>query len=234
MRKMMRLNQNQIGDTALYQGNVTDDLYIFDDLFDSTFINSYYKTVRNDIKWQYNRLSYDDLGDRVWPDKVYDELGLQDVSCYAYYYYKNYDVNPATQEQETGPDVGYSDVGMQKRFAPNYVYFKLLEALDVGEDAVFLRSQVINSQARGMHSYPHIDSQNDNVWTAVYFVNNYWEDWYGGELCLYNRDAKLIEKITPKPGRIVLFKSMIPHCGNAPSDDYLDSRYTLAQVFWYK
>ena len=234
MRKMMRLNQNEIGDNAPYQGNVEDDCYVVDGLFDDTFIHNFYEHIRNNINWQYNRLSYNKSTDRIWQDRVYDELGLQDVACYVHSFFKDYSVNPKTKTWEEGEHNERYDGGIEKRFACNYIYSRVLEHFNISEDSVFLRSQVVNSQARGMHSYPHTDSQNDNVWTLIYFANDYWEDWYGGNLDLYDRDAKLIKSITPKPGRIALFKSIIPHCGNAPSDDYLDSRYTLAQVFWYK
>ncbi len=75
---------------------------------------------------------------------------------------------------------------------------------------------------------PHRDSNAARDVTALLFVNDTWERIWGGETIFYNDAGDAVHAVSPKPGRLVLFRSRIEHRGTPPSRLCLRSRLTLA------
>ncbi|WP_133136857.1 2OG-Fe(II) oxygenase [Legionella rowbothamii] len=60
----------------------------------------------------------------------------------------------------------------------------------------------------------HIDqfaAQKTRKVSFVYYLNENWQDEYGGQLNLYNTNHQLLEKVTPKGNRLICFNSELPH-----------------------
>ncbi|KTD22101.1 2OG-Fe(II) oxygenase [Legionella lansingensis] len=60
----------------------------------------------------------------------------------------------------------------------------------------------------------HIDqftSTNDRRISCVYYLNETWEEAYGGELKLYDKNENLLSSILPVGNRFICFQSDLPH-----------------------
>ncbi len=237
-----RMNRNLIGDNSKYQGNPKEDVKVIDGLFDEVFITTFYSQLRYHTEFLYSRLSNEESYERIWPDKIFDDFGYLDVPCYSKGYYKDTRHKPGTElheEEITGEHLLSNISGThacettQARFPATYIFKQFIYKEDISESDIVLQSQVVNAQTRGQDSFPHIDGETPNVYTLIYYANNHWEKDWGGETTFYDRDAKLCHSVYPKPGRLILFPSTMPHRGAPPNDTYLDARYTLASVFWF-
>lgn len=47
--------------------------------------------------------------------------------------------------------------------------------------------------------------------SCVYYLNNHWQEQFGGELKLYNQDDQLIKTMFPKGNQFICFDSELPH-----------------------
>ncbi len=66
-------------------------------------------------------------------------------------------------------------------------------------------------------------------WTSLIFVNDRWEQDWGGELLVYSEDPlSPALAIRPEPGRAVIFDGCLTHRGGVPSKHCLEPRITLA------
>jgi len=85
-------------------------------------------------------------------------------------------------------------------------------------------------------SFPRKDT--NDTWTILYYVNPIWELEWEGQTNFYtgskntntdieNETVNIIKSIYPKPGRIVLFHSTIPHAETAPSRIFPGLKTTL-------
>jgi hypothetical protein len=82
---------------------------------------------------------------------------------------------------------------------------------------VFEKMQV-NYTPPGEYRIIHVDSTKPHDLTCLYFANEKWDVEWGGELLLYNRaKTEVLHAVTPKPGRMVIFESCIPHRGGTQS-----------------
>jgi hypothetical protein len=114
------------------------------------------------------------------------------------------------------------------------VYLKRLVETTVGlggmSDQLALRRAQVNATLFGEMQYIHSDKDVDR--TAIYFANPEWHPDWMGELLLYDEaETEVIEAISPKPGRIVFFDSLIRHRGGVPSRICPVPRVTIALKF---
>jgi SM-20-related protein len=75
---------------------------------------------------------------------------------------------------------------------------------------------------------PHRDARVAGDVTALLYVNETWDRAWGGETILYNDAGDAVHAVSPRPGRLLLFRSVIEHRGSAPSRLCLQPRLTLA------
>jgi SM-20-related protein len=77
----------------------------------------------------------------------------------------------------------------------------------------------------------HLDAfknSKNRLVTTVYYLNEEWSESDGGKLLLYDKDHKLIQKVTPKHNRLVVFMSEeFPHAVEVAKKD----RYSIAGWF---
>lgn len=86
-----------------------------------------------------------------------------------------------------------------------------------------------NFNLHGDFQFAHEDGEG---WTALFFVNDKWEEDWGGEFTLYIDDElDFGYSISPKPGRMVIFDGMITHRGGVPSKLCYEPRISLAIKF---
>jgi putative sterol carrier protein len=82
-----------------------------------------------------------------------------------------------------------------------------------------------------MLSIHHDCADGENDITALWFVCDEWEHDWRGELLLFDEQYDAQLAITPKPGRLCLFRGRLPHTGTAPSRLCYKPRLTLVCKF---
>ncbi|HTY69442.1 MAG TPA: 2OG-Fe(II) oxygenase [Alphaproteobacteria bacterium] len=75
-----------------------------------------------------------------------------------------------------------------------------------------------NGQTYGQSGEIHTDTNEPGRKTVVFYCNRVWQPNWHGETLFYTPDhGDVIRAVLPKPGRIVIFDSDIPHAGRDPS-----------------
>lgn len=100
-----------------------------------------------------------------------------------------------------------------------------------GEDLTPYRTYV-NLTVNGDVTFPHRDcdpGQSDV--TALYYVNPAWETAWGGETIFFNDFGDSVFAVTPRPGRLALFRGAIEHRTGVPTRVCFASRYSLARKY---
>ena len=92
------------------------------------------------------------------------------------------------------------------------------------------RQQQINFNSFGEAQYIHKDE--GFAMTAVYFANPQWHpDWLGETLFYEDDGAEVRSAVTPAPGRLLIFDSLIAHRGGVPSRLCWYPRVTVASKY---
>ncbi len=90
-----------------------------------------------------------------------------------------------------------------------------------------LSSVYANGQTYGLDGDIHVDSEDDNYYTFLYYPMMYWDLNWGGETVII-RPEGITETVYPKPNTGVLFPSNWGHFGKGPSRYCTDLRVTIA------
>jgi len=87
-----------------------------------------------------------------------------------------------------------------------------------------------NAISYGDMLYAHRDARDreSRNLTALLFVATEWKREWGGETIFFNDDGDAVHAISPRPGRLVLFRSTIEHLAGAPTRACNRTRLTLA------
>ena len=89
---------------------------------------------------------------------------------------------------------------------------------------------IVNGQTLGQSGSIHQDGPfadtNYSYWTALTYLNQTWEESWGGHTGFYNQAHELITKVVPVPGMTVLYPSSMFHQAEAPLVNEL--RVTMA------
>lgn len=109
----------------------------------------------------------------------------------------------------------------------------ILKLLD---DNFFCFRRYINAFKFSDASLSHVDycPSNTTCKTALIYCNIEWDIDWGGEtifLDSFEKTSEIIKSIIPKPGRMVLFDSKIPHLARVPNVLYPGYRYSLVYNF---
>jgi len=95
-------------------------------------------------------------------------------------------------------------------------------------DIQLLRSYI---NVYNMSSYLscHTDDHEEGSITFLYYANPSWEADWGGETVFYDsQKQEIIKSILPKPGRIAVFDSTIPHASRPSTINALQQKFTIA------
>ena len=93
---------------------------------------------------------------------------------------------------------------------------------------------IINANTYGDCTTIHTDippdkNDPDGYYTILCYANNEWDPDWAGETVLYTQERDdIIKSIYPRPGRIAVFDSRIPHASRAVSRLCTLVRYTVA------
>lgn len=64
--------------------------------------------------------------------------------------------------------------------------------------------------------------------TALWFVCESWQAEWGGEILFFDEPGDARVAVSPRPGRVCLFRGTLRHRGTAPERSCFATRYTLA------
>jgi SM-20-related protein len=93
----------------------------------------------------------------------------------------------------------------------------------------------VNAYSYGDCPTVHMDHAEEGHFTVLYYANYEWNYNWSGETVFYN-DARdeIIRAVYPKPGRIVVFDSTIPHVAREPNRICPVVRYTIAMKLYLR
>jgi len=87
----------------------------------------------------------------------------------------------------------------------------------------------VNHGVYGDVLFPHNDCAKDEKHiTVLYYANLGWHSDWGGETIFYRAGHEAELAITPRPGRIVVFRGALLHRGGAPSRICFETRLTIS------
>lgn len=69
---------------------------------------------------------------------------------------------------------------------------------------------ICNLFGHGDSSWLHEDSDRDTAWTAIVYLNDFWDLNWGGETILVENN-EILKAFAPTPGKFILFKSNLTH-----------------------
>ncbi len=78
----------------------------------------------------------------------------------------------------------------------------------------------------------HMDLESPDALTFLYYGNACWQRDWQGETVFYDAQGEAAAIVSPRPGRLVMFHSNIPHRGGAPHRNAPTFRYALS-AFYY-
>ena len=84
-----------------------------------------------------------------------------------------------------------------------------------------------NGQSHGQSGSLHIDSENEQSWTFLYYANPYWDINWGGYTIFYKNETEY-DQASFIPNTGIIFKSNILHAGLEPTKYFNYVRITVA------
>lgn len=93
---------------------------------------------------------------------------------------------------------------------------------------------MVNANSFGDCTTIHSDIPADKpdakgYYTILYYANSQWDPNWAGETVFFNDERDdIIKSVHPRPGRIAIFDSRIPHCSRPPSRSSTMVRFTIA------
>ena len=85
-----------------------------------------------------------------------------------------------------------------------------------------------NGYPAGAEGGVHLDSLEQNHFTAIYYSHSAWDPNYGGETVFFNSDrSDIVASVYPRPNRLVIFRGDVPHVARGVSRRCPELRVTL-------
>jgi hypothetical protein len=136
-----------------------------------------------------------------------------------------------TFDNNKDANIKWSSLLRESNQISDLLAFKYFNLNEIKNKRVEIIRQYINFSTPTTVDMVHVDSSTvtPNAYTLVQYGNFIWNYNWHGETVFYNFDInEILFSVMPKPGRVVLFNSNIPHSARPPSAlaDY--SRYTIA------
>lgn len=74
-----------------------------------------------------------------------------------------------------------------------------------------------------------VPRESEGFLTALYYANPTWNHNWAGETVFYNEQrSDIVKSVYPRPGRVAIFDSRIPHVARTPTRSCPHLRYTIA------
>lgn len=102
-------------------------------------------------------------------------------------------------------------------YYPEYadVYKSMFECMDYSfrEDGFNLTPErvIVNMYNHGDSSWLHTDCSQGTCWTAIIFMNEYWDKNWGGDFVMVDSEGEILHSCAPTPGKFILFNGTILH-----------------------
>ena len=90
-----------------------------------------------------------------------------------------------------------------------------------------------NGQTFGLDGEFHIDDEDENSYTFLYYPVKDWHLAWRGETVIVDEEGN-IHTIYPRPNCAIMFPSNWVHCGRSPSKHFSDLRITIAYKLKHK
>lgn len=98
-----------------------------------------------------------------------------------------------------------------------------------------LERMYVNAYSYGDCPTVHVDHSEQGHFTVLYYANYEWNYNWSGETVFYNSAKdEIIRAVYPRPGRIAVFDSRIPHVAREPNRICPVVRYTIAMKLFLK
>jgi Rps23 Pro-64 3,4-dihydroxylase Tpa1-like proline 4-hydroxylase len=111
------------------------------------------------------------------------------------------------------------------------VSVKIFECLNESfkEEGLNLKPErlLLNVYNHGDSSWLHTDTDKPGYWTAILFMNEYWDINWGGDFVLV-KDNEIYKSFAPTPGKFVVFRADILHGARPVSREAQFPRMALA------
>lgn len=138
------------------------------------------------------------------------------------------------ETQKIFPDYRYFSVTVDKKGFQKKQLFQAvvpLLAKHFPNERLKLDRAYVNQNVFGDISFVHTDSRRDPDVTAVYFAHERWHIDWGGETMFFDRNDDASFAVSPKPGRLILFRGNIKHKVGVPTRQCMAARFTIAFKF---
>lgn len=98
----------------------------------------------------------------------------------------------------------------------------------VFNDKAILTRSYSNRHTFGTEGYIHTDTEREQDYTALIYMNKEWNANWGGETTFYNKElTHIVDAVLPSYARLVIFSGVVPHCARAVSRVCPQVRTTL-------
>jgi len=85
-----------------------------------------------------------------------------------------------------------------------------------------------NAHTYGVEGYLHVDSQDENYFSTIYYAHPEWSyNWAGETVFVSQRTGAIVSSVHPHPGRLVTFRGVTPHVARSPSRDCPELRISV-------
>lgn len=95
------------------------------------------------------------------------------------------------------------------------LYKSIFECMNYSfkEDGFNLKPErtIVNMYNHGDSSWLHTDSEEGICWTAILFMNEYWNSNWGGDFVMVDSNGEILHAAAPTPGKFILFRGDILH-----------------------
>jgi Rps23 Pro-64 3,4-dihydroxylase Tpa1-like proline 4-hydroxylase len=92
----------------------------------------------------------------------------------------------------------------------------------------YLERVYVNAYTSSDSPRPHQDTNDNSGLTILYYANDDWNWEYGGETVFFNDAMDVVKAVLPRPGRVVIFNSILYHCARSQNNLGPKFRYTIA------
>jgi|688.fasta_scaffold09406_15 hypothetical protein len=115
-----------------------------------------------------------------------------------------------------------------------------------GEPTLELNHLLLNGQTACQDGDPHFDSEIENAYTFIWFLNPYWDFRWGGQFVAFDRyidpdtnETIVLDKskhvtVFPMPNLCVFFPANIIHFAFGPTKDFSGMRISMAFKLYKK
>lgn len=140
------------------------------------------------------------------------------------------------QKSNVGDDFGFwianIDDATRESVAPLRALWKAVEQT-VTPGSCNIERMYVNAYSYGDCPTVHVDHSEAGHFTVLYYANYEWNHNWSGETVFYSETRdEIIRAVYPRPGRIVVFDSRIPHVAREPNRICPVVRYTIAMKLY--